>query len=89
MTEETFLLDPCATGVDIQVLPDGSISLNCGAYLPRDIAWQVRTGLIAVLSGQFTRATTEEYLAFDLLRRAPRTSRSDSPESPSATLDML
>lgn len=84
-----FILEPSATGIDIHLLPDGSVALYCGTYLSSEQAKQIKHGLMAILSGNFSRATTEAYLAFDLLRRAPRTSRSDSPESPPATLDML
>lgn len=86
---EVFLLNPIATGVDIQKLPSGHIALYCGLYLSPEVANEVRIGLIALLQGGFDRATTEAYLAFDLSRRAVRTDRASlTPHTP-PTMDML
>jgi hypothetical protein len=86
---DIFILEPTKDHIDIQTLDSGSLMLHCGTILSLAGAEQLKRGLMAILSGQFNRATTQADLEFDLARRSLRDSAPNNPKLATPTLGDL
>lgn len=76
--DRTFILTTTDRHLELLKLDTGEVCFHGPSLLTWSDAHQVSIGFQAILSGQFDRACSEETLRFDLARRNPARSRSDS-----------
>lgn len=79
--ERLYFLDPVARNIELFLCSDGAIATHgIGLTCSPEIARAVAMGLLALCSGQFDRAVSEETYHFLLAVRAARKARAQGRE---------
>lgn len=90
--DEVYILEETEGKIEVLRGDDDTIYIHCGKILSYAEARQLHHGLLAILSGRFSRAVSVSEYEFDLAKRAsvrPSLDRAPRPVAPSPSLESL